>query len=480
MTQFAAALADLGDALAGVVAAAFADDGLRACDDGEVLSALAAAARVHRGVEAVMVEAVAQLQARDDLRPHPDRAATRYGCRNLSELVQRATRLSGRSVADLAAAAGVVQRSTAPSTGELLPATFPCMRDALAAGQVGVDAVVAVASAFRRVGVGRVEMLAADEELAAAAAGAGPDAAGPASADELRALAQVWAAYLDPDGAEPVEARALRKRGLTVGRRDGDGLVPVRGNLLPEVAAQLRLGFDSVLNPRVDAAPAMGGPCFTDADADSDHDCGAPSEDAADSRTRTQKQHDALAVLLTAAVASGELPMLGGAAPTLVVAVREQDLASGRGYAHLPGDDEPVSIAAARHIACAGAVQRVVLGAAGRIVSMRTLDRVFNHHQRRAITLRDGGCLIPGCQVPPQWCEVHHVEEHSRGGSTHTDNGVLLCWFHHRTIDSGGWQVAMVEGVPYVKGPYWWDAEVKWRPATKSPTRQRDQIALRI
>ena len=29
-----------------------------------------------------------------------------------------------------------------------------------------------------------------------------------------------------------------------------DGLVPVRGNLLPEVAAQLQLGFDSVLNPQ--------------------------------------------------------------------------------------------------------------------------------------------------------------------------------------------------------------------------------------
>ena len=32
----------------------------------------------------------------------------------------------------------------------------------------------------------------------------------------------------------------------------------------------------------------------------------------------------------------------------------------GRGYAHLPGDDEPISLAAARHIACTGAVQRVV------------------------------------------------------------------------------------------------------------------------
>ena len=71
----------------------------------------------------------------------------------------------------------------------------------------------------------------------------------------------MWAAYLDQDGAEPAEARALRKRGITIGRRrSDDGLVPVRGHLLPEVAAQLQLGFDSVLNPRVDQ---VTGPCFT-------------------------------------------------------------------------------------------------------------------------------------------------------------------------------------------------------------------------
>jgi hypothetical protein len=477
MTNFAEALAAVGDALAALSSAALADDGMRTRDDGEVLSVLAAAGRVQRGVEAVMIEAVAQVRERDELNAHPDRITTRYGCRNLGELVQRATRISGRSAADLVTAARAVQRSTAPSTGEVLPAEFPGMRAALAAGYVGVDGVTAVASAFRRGCVGRAGLLAADEELAAAASGEGADVAAPASADELRALAQVWVAYLDPDGAEPAETRAMRKRGLTFGRRDGDGLVPVRGGLLPEVAAQLQLGFDSVLNPRGDGAP-MPGPCFTESSADADAD--GPFDDAADSRTAAQKRHDALAVLLTAAAASGELPMLGGAAPTLVVQVREVDLAAGRGYAHLPGDDEPVSIAVARHIACAGAIERVVLDENGRIVAITTLDRVFHHYQRKAITLRDGGCIIPGCTVPPQWCEVHHVQEHSRGGPTHTDNGVLLCWFHHRTIDTGGWQIRMIDGAPYVKGPYWWDAEVKWRPVTKSAVRRRDQIALRI
>ncbi len=474
MTNFADALRGLGGALAEVVRSAFAGDGLRQSGDEELLAALAAAGRLHRQAEAVMAEAVAQVIERQNGRAHPDRLTTRYGCRNVAELIQRATRVSARTASSVIAAANAIGEDIAPSTGELLPAEFPRMREALRAAEVGIDGVIAVTGAFRGCAAGRAGLLAADDELAAAACGEGADAAPPASADELRAFAQVWAAYLDQDGEEPTESRALRKRGVTMGRRGEDGLVPVRAHLLPEVAAQLQLGFDSVLNPRADD---VAGPCFTESGSD---DRFEPFESVADQRTQAQKQHDALAVLLSAAAASGGLPTLGGAAPTLVVSVREEDLANGRGFAHLPGDDEPISMAAARRIACAGAVQRVVSDSKGRVVSIETLDRVFNHHQRRAITLRDGGCLIPGCDVPPQWCEIHHVEEHSRGGPTHTDNGVLLCWFHHRTIDSGGWRIRMVDGVPHVRGPYWWDARMKWRPATKSPTRRREAIAQRL
>ncbi|HWM17537.1 MAG TPA: DUF222 domain-containing protein, partial [Microbacterium sp.] len=370
-------------------------------------------------------------------------------------------------------------------TGEVLPAEFPQMREALATGDVGLDGVVAVALPFRGSIAGRVALLAADEELAASARGTGADGAPPASADELRAQACVWAMYLDQDGAEPREQRAMRKRGLTLGVCR-DNLVPVRGNLLPEVAAQLQRGFDSVLNPKVDGATS-GGPRFVETrdvaprDGDPDGPCeadpDAPLVATADDRSRAQKQHDALATLLTAAAGSGSLPTLGGAAPTLVVSVREEDLATGRGYAHISGCDEPIPLASARHIACTGAVQRVVLGERGRIVSISTNDRVFNLYQRRAIALRDGGCIIPGCHVPAEWCEIHHVDEHSRGGPTHTDNGVLVCWHHHRTLETSGWKIRMNRGIPEVRGPYWWDSRMIWRPATTSPTRIRDNLA---
>jgi Domain of unknown function (DUF222) len=202
--------------------------------------------------------------------------------------------------------------------------------------------------------------------------------------------------------------------------------------------------------------------------------------EVADHRSQPQKQHDALATALMTVAASGSLPTLGGAAPTLVVSARAEDLAAGRGFAHISGCAEPVALASARHIACSGAVQRVVLDDHGRIVSIGTLERGFNHHQRRAIALRDGGCIIPGCQITAEWCEIHHVDEHAVGGPTHTDNGVLVCWFHHRTIDSSGWSIRMDHGVPEVRGPSWWDGQARWRPVTKSPTRMRDQFAPRM
>jgi hypothetical protein len=238
----------------------------------------------------------------------------------------------------------------------------------------------------------------------------------------------------------------------------------------------LQLVFDSILNPRVGGPSA--GPEFRENDPDAEPDADS-DERLADDRTHAQKQHDAFATAIFKVAGSSALPTLGGAAPTLVVSVRSADLQSGRGFAHIGGCDEPVSLAVARQIACCGSVQRVISDKRGRILRIETSDRIFNYHQRLAIALRDGECIIPGCHVSASWCEIHHVEGHSRGGPTHTDNGVPLCWHHHRTIDYSGWQIRMNNGVPEVRGPTWWDTPGQWRAVTSSPTRMRDRLAER-
>ncbi|WP_270373606.1 HNH endonuclease signature motif containing protein, partial [Microbacterium algeriense] len=312
-------------------------------------------------------------------------------------------------------------------------------------------------------------------------ADAGNRDAGPAATPEdLRLLSRVIVQYLDPDGAEPADEIAMRGRALTLGRAK-DGTIPIHGRLLPEVAGQLQRLFDAYLNPKVDGPPHPAGVHFTptrehhgdrDGDGnDGDGDAGMgegvlPSEDPTrmvDTRTRAQRQHDTLAAILGIAARHDDAPRLGGAAPTLVVSITADDYATGTGWAHIDGIDTPTHPRTAAHTACAGGIQRVLFDPNGRIIGITTTDRIFTAHQRRAITLRDRECLIPGCHVPATWCEIHHVTEHSRGGPTHTDNGVTLCWHHHRTLTTSGWDIRMHHGTPHIRGPAWWDPTRQWR-----------------
>ncbi|PZU38129.1 MAG: HNH endonuclease [Microbacterium sp.] len=452
------------------VRSALGEGGVLHASDDQIMRALALAAELQRVTDAVLVEATGEVARRSVQRDRELRMTSRYGCHDVSELVQRTTRLAPATVGRLQRGAKPVRVREA-FNGDPLPPLLPAIRATLMDGTIGLDGLLAVAGPLDamsdRVPLDDVRM--ADAVLAAEARGEGPAAAPPATADQLRVQAQVWCAALDQDGAEPREARALRLRGLTLGRTT-DGVVPIRGAMLPEIAAQLQFAFDAITSPRV--RDGEGSVMFRPSDE-------ITPDDGTDGRTRAQKMHDALATVLTVAASSRLLPTIGGAAPTLVVSVRAEDLLTQNGWAHVEGADEPVSRAAAQHAGCAGVIQRVMLGHNGRIRKIGTEERIFNRHQRRAIALRDGGCIIPGCGVPAGWCEIHHVTEHSRGGPTHTDNGVLLCWYHHRHLDHHGWRIRMNHGVPEVLAPTWIEGRPTWRAATASKTRLLDRVVRR-
>ncbi|TDN92831.1 HNH endonuclease signature motif containing protein [Microbacterium sp. BK668] len=445
------------------------DGFIRRAADASLIDEIAFAGEALRLVEALLVESAGEVIRRSSSPLRDERLTTRMGCHDVSELLQRLTRVAPASAARLqrgARAVLVEQRLD----GEPLPARLPAMREALIDGEVGLDGLLAVAGPLEAMGerVPTSDLLAADAVLAAEAKGEGPDAAPPACADLLRVQALAWSAALDQDGAEPREERALARRGIRLGRVR-DGVVPISGALLPEVAAQLQRICDAIDSPRSQGP----GVAFR---ADADPGIGPFLPDA---RTRSQRHHDMLATALSVAASSRLLPTIGGAPPTLVVSVRAEDVIAGSGWAHVEGVDEPVSTAAARHAGCAGVIQRVLLGENGRIVRIGTEERLFNKNQRRAIALRDGNCIIPGCGIPAAWCEIHHVIDHAHGGPTHTDNGVLLCWHHHRFIDDGLWKIRMNRGVPEVQAPKWYDATLRWRPVTTSRSRLLDRVRRR-
>ncbi|GAB3601630.1 HNH endonuclease signature motif containing protein [Microbacterium tumbae] len=461
---------------------AFARETIPQLADADVAELLAIAGRIERRLEGLQVEAADAVVTRSD-RYRDERMTTAYGCSAPIDLLRMLLGTDARSAARLVKASALVHRVQDITSGGYLPARFPALRSAVADGALGVAGLLAATDPLTR-SARRIlddDLLRADAELAALSRGVEPTRPSDepprpgALPEDLALYAKVMVAYLDPDGPTPPdEDQALRGRYLRVGALK-DGVHTVRGALLPEVAAQLALLQDSILSPKTDdpqAAPATGVRFEPTAEVGDD----LPEDPAfVDTRTRAQKQHDALAAILAVAAGSDRFPHLGGAAPTLVVSATAEDLARGTGWATLPRTGELVPLAVAHQTACAGGVQRVLFDDHGRIAAIGTSARIFNALQRRAIMIRDGGCIIPGCTTPATWCEIHHVREHADGGPTHTDNGVLLCWWHHRTLHLSEWTIRIDRGVPEIRGPAWWDPHQHWHRPRSPHLRMRSR-----
>jgi len=73
--------------------------------------------------------------------------------------------------------------------------------------------------------------------------------------------------------------------------------------------------------------------------------------------------------------------------------------------------------------------------------------------QRRALAARDRGCIIPGCAIPAEACQTHHVQDWAQGGTSDLPNLALLCWAHHRQVDLGMWTLHPTTGPDQVPRP---------------------------
>ncbi|MCU0262260.1 MAG: HNH endonuclease, partial [Candidatus Nanopelagicales bacterium] len=74
-------------------------------------------------------------------------------------------------------------------------------------------------------------------------------------------------------------------------------------------------------------------------------------------------------------------------------------------------------------------------------VALGRTTRTATPAQRRALAARDRGCVIPGCTIPAEACQTHHIQDWATGGASDLDNLALLCWAHHRQVDLGMWTI---------------------------------------
>ncbi|MCU1615375.1 MAG: endonuclease [Frankiales bacterium] len=285
---------------------------------------------------------------------------------------------------------------------ERLPAVAGGCADGLvSAEQVSVIAPLVAPEHLAAATAQGVELAGVDATLAEVAA-TRPSA-------ELRRVAQHYLARLHPDGPEPDPSE---QRSLTLSRH-ADGSLSLRGELDAVGGEKLQAAIEALVQGH---------------------------RPAGDTRTRAQRQGDALVQLVDNELASGTLPFLRRVKPHLLITIGLPDLLD---PTTAPAVAEArfgatLSAARTRWAACDPDITRIVLDPDGRPLDLGRTVRLVPPHLRRAVEHRDRGCVFAGCDAPTHWCDVHHVLEWVLdGGETSLDNSALLCERHHTKVHHG-------------------------------------------
>jgi hypothetical protein len=162
---------------------------------------------------------------------------------------------------------------------------------------------------------------------------------------------------------------------------------------------------------------------------------------ADDQRSDGQRKADALVELVEHAMDEGRLPRRQGVRPHINLTTTVEGLQGQLGAG--PAELElslPISNRSLERIACDAGISRVLL-ADSMVIDVGRATRVVSAPMRRALRVRDKGCRWPGCDRQVSWSQPHHIVAWARNGPSRLGNLVLLCFFHHRMVHEGGWQV---------------------------------------
>ena len=217
--------------------------------------------------------------------------------------------------------------------------------------------------------------------------------------DQLQAAADRLILLLDPDGPEPTERHA-RKRHLTLGRQDADGMSRLTGVIDPQCRATLEPLLAKL------AAPGMCNP-----DDDTPTVDGEPDPDTArrDLRTPGQRRHDALTAIGRTVLASRELGQHHGLPVSVIASTTVQELQRGAGVA-VTGGGSLLPMADLIRMASHAYHYLVVFDEHTRLpLYLGRTRRIASAAQRIVLHAMDRGCTRPGCTVPGYWCQVDHL-----------------------------------------------------------------------
>jgi hypothetical protein len=303
--------------------------------------------------------------------------------------------------------------------GEPLPPVLPATAEAQRNGDLGAGHVAVIRGFWHRL----PDFV--DIETRARAEAQLAHLAGQHRPDELAKLADKLTDCLNPDGDFSDVDRA-RRRGITIGRQDIDGMSPITGYLTPEARATLDAVFAKLAAPGM-CNPADETPCVS----------GTPSQTVIDADTRSagQRNHDALNAAGRALLASGDLGQHNGLPASIVVTttLKELEAAAGRGLTGggtlLPMSDVIRLASHAHHY--------LAIFDGGRALALYHTKRLASPAQRIVLYAKDRGCSFPGCGVPGYLCEVHHCTPYAKCHTTDVNDVTFACGPNHKLAERG-------------------------------------------
>jgi len=314
-------------------------------------------------------------------------------------------------------------------TGEPLEPVLPATAAAQRAGDLGAAHVAVIRGFIHRLPdfVDMETRAVAEAQLARLGAQHRPD--------ELSKLADKLTDCLNPDGNFTDDDRA-RRRGITIGKQDVDGMSSLTGWLTPEA----RAGLDAVLAKL--AAPGMCNPADVTPCID-----GSPAEAAlqGDTRSLAQRNHDALNAALRALIASGKLGQHNGLPASIIVTTTLRELEAGAGKALTGGGSLlPMSdvIRMGRH-----AHHYLAIFDKGRALALYHTKRLASPAQRIVLYAKDRGCSHPGCPAPGYHCEVHHCNPYAKCHTTDVNDLTFACGGDHPLAEQGWTTRKRADGV---------------------------------
>jgi hypothetical protein len=231
---------------------------------------------------------------------------------------------------------------------------------------------------------------------------------------DFKLVLATWRLHADPDGAAQSEQDRFDSRKLHLSELL-DGMGRLDGLLDPEGMKIVREAIRA-LSTRAEG----------------------------DERTPEQRRADALVAMAKAALAHHQPPPgTKRNRPKIVATIALADLANATNGGVLDTDTGPITLSAEaiRRLACDAGVHRLVSGPGSTILDYGRQSRTVSDAQFDVLTIRDHGCRIMGCPVPPGGCDAHHSIHWADLGDTDLDDLVLLCWSHHHLLHEQHWSL---------------------------------------